>query len=52
MTPVPDLLAEHGVAVVFGWAFAAVRQILAARRPAETLGPGPPAPAEAPAITA
>jgi membrane protein DedA with SNARE-associated domain len=22
MTPVPDLLAEHGVAVVFGWAFA------------------------------
>jgi hypothetical protein len=30
----------------------AVRQILAARRPAETLGPGPPAPAEAPAITA
>jgi hypothetical protein len=30
----------------------AVRQILAARRPVETLGPGPPAPAEAPAITA
>jgi uncharacterized protein YbaR (Trm112 family) len=30
----------------------AVRQMLAARRPAETLGPGPPAPAEPPAITA
>ena len=28
----------------------AVRQILAARRPAETLGPGPPGPAGAPAI--
>ena len=27
-----------------------VRQILAARRPAEPLGPGPPAPAGAPAI--
>jgi hypothetical protein len=29
----------------------AVRQILAARRPAETLGPGPPAPAGVSAIT-
>jgi hypothetical protein len=30
----------------------AVRQMLAAQRPAETLGPGPPAQAEPPAITA